>query len=366
MSLDVPQSFAELWKITDQTNGDLRPEYLLPLLYMESTLSPSADNGQGFYGINQIDGATLKAKGIDPVVYKTWSASRQLRQVAGPYFVAQDQQYGPIRSGTRAYQCNFVPASLPLAHDFSDVICARGGKRYHGQEDAFYKANSANLDLNHKGAITVGDMAAAISRALAHPTVDAYIAAAYVFRGEPRPGVGKFIGGCFGPGSETTGVFVPDGVGALPPGLTPQNPVYGTDFDAQGRYVGGGKKSPPSTAVHQAPFPWAPVGAALGLMGAAWVAFWYMEAGGARKVRHMLEENPTSRRARSHVQSLLFSRREYTPAQAKRWAQDHGYRSGKVDVTEHHVRLRQASPDSFSRLRTVTFGQGIQAVVGFQ
>lgn len=350
MSLDVPVSFAELWKITDATGGSLRPEYLLPLMFNESSLNPGADNGQGFYGINQIaaDPKTGKINGtIDPGDYKTWPASKQLRVVAGPFFEAQNSQYGPIRSGTRLYQANFVPASLPLAHDFPDVICAKGGKRYRGQEDAFYRANAANLDVGKKGAITVGDMAAAIGRALSHPTVDAYIAGAYVFRGEPRPGV-------------VMGT----------PGLTPKNPIYGSDFTPQGQYIGGGGIVPPPKPLgpsSPAPFPWAPVALGLGLMGVAWAAFWYTEAGGARKVRHMLEENPTSRRSRSQVQSLLFARDEYTVAQAKRWAAEHGYKHGKVDVTDEYVRLRQASPDAFSRLRTVSFGHsGIKAVVGFQ
>lgn len=64
----------------------------------------------------------------------------------------------------------------------------------------------------------------------------------------------------------------------------------------------------------------------------------------------------------SDVQSLLFDRDKYTAAKAKHWAEDHGYRFGKVDTTAEHHRLRQFDPDG-RPCRTVTFGQGIKAVV---
>lgn len=76
-------------------------------------------------------------------------------------------------------------------------------------------------------------------------------------------------------------------------------------------------------------------------------------------------ENPR-RGGKSHVQSLMFSRHAgWTPARAKGWAKSHGYHYGKVDVTTDKVRLRQTSPKSFKRMRTVPFGRGISAVVGF-
>jgi hypothetical protein len=77
--------------------------------------------------------------------------------------------------------------------------------------------------------------------------------------------------------------------------------------------------------------------------------------GGAR-------ENPVRRAMR--IQSLLFSRPSYTPSSAKRWAKAHGYRTGKVDVTDRFVRLRQLDPSRFKTLRTFTLGRGIRAVGG--
>jgi hypothetical protein len=66
----------------------------------------------------------------------------------------------------------------------------------------------------------------------------------------------------------------------------------------------------------------------------------------------------------SRVQTLLFSRDRYSSSSARAWARSHGYKSGKVDVTANNIRIRQESPGKFRRLRTITFGHGIKAVVG--
>jgi hypothetical protein len=64
------------------------------------------------------------------------------------------------------------------------------------------------------------------------------------------------------------------------------------------------------------------------------------------------------------TQSLLFDRAAgWTPEKAKAWARSHGYKSGKVDVTDQYVRLRQLDPKGFTVKRTVPFGKGIRAVV---
>lgn len=46
----------------------------------------------------------------------------------------------------------------------------------------------------------------------------------------------------------------------------------------------------------------------------------------------------------SEIQSLLFSVDDFTVAQAKAWAKEHGYRYGNVDTTENYHRLRQFDP----------------------
>ena len=97
--------------------------------------------------------------------------------------------YGPIRSGTRAYQANFLPATLKTARSLSSVLAVRGS--------AVYTSNPG-FDYQHKGTITVGDLAHAISVSSAAAYTRQVIAQAYA---------------------------------AAPSGVGPeQDPVYGDDF----------------------------------------------------------------------------------------------------------------------------------------
>jgi hypothetical protein len=64
----------------------------------------------------------------------------------------------------------------------------------------------------------------------------------------------------------------------------------------------------------------------------------------------------------SEIQSLLFDK-QWTPAEAKRWATEHGYKAGKVDVTDNYIRLRQFTPIDGTEKRTITLGQGIKAIL---
>ena len=73
---------------------------------------------------------------------------------------------------------------------------------------------------------------------------------------------------------------------------------------------------------------------------------------------------PEASRKPMRAQSLLFSRDAgWTPSKAKAWAKAHGYKYGKVDVTDQYVRIRQADPKGSKVKRTVPFGKGIRAVV---
>ena len=72
----------------------------------------------------------------------------------------------------------------------------------------------------------------------------------------------------------------------------------------------------------------------------------------------------TSGRPSMDVQSLLFSRSDgWTESKAKSWAKSHGYKHGKVHVTDQYIRIRQFSPKGSKVERTITFGHGIRAVV---
>ncbi len=73
--------------------------------------------------------------------------------------------------------------------------------------------------------------------------------------------------------------------------------------------------------------------------------------------------NPGPKWAGSEVQSLLFDRARWTPSTAKTWARGHGYKSGKVHVTDNYVRLRQFAPVARTQKRTISFGTGIKAVI---
>lgn len=64
------------------------------------------------------------------------------------------------------------------------------------------------------------------------------------------------------------------------------------------------------------------------------------------------------------VQSLLFGRSAgWDASKAKAWAKSHGYKHGKVDVTDQYVRIRQFDPKDLKVKRTITLGRGIRAVV---
>lgn len=70
-----------------------------------------------------------------------------------------------------------------------------------------------------------------------------------------------------------------------------------------------------------------------------------------------------SRRPRMDVQALLFDRASWTASAAKAWAKSHGYKFGKVHVTDQHIRIRQFDPKDAKVFRTIPFGRGIRAVV---
>jgi len=77
---------------------------------------------------------------------------------------------------------------------------------------------------------------------------------------------------------------------------------------------------------------------------------------------HRGRENPGRWRG-TEVQALLFERPKWTSSSAKAWAHEHDYKSVKAHVTDHYVRLRQFAPVPGTQKRTITFGDGIKAVI---
>ncbi|MBI2069442.1 MAG: DNA adenine methylase [Elusimicrobia bacterium] len=74
------------------------------------------------------------------------------------------------------------------------------------------------------------------------------------------------------------------------------------------------------------------------------------------------------------VQTIILDKKVFsTEAEAKHWAEDHGFRTDKVDETENSFRFRQSDPDDFDpdgfgqgeRFRTIHLTDGVQAVIGF-
>lgn len=195
--LDQPSSSNALWRI--YTNTGIRPEYLLPVLFSESGFNPAIQNSAGYdyWGLNQISGSTLQRYGFTSADYKTWPASRQLNDVVLQYMAAQVRAYGPLKSGTRVYQANFLPATLKTATNLNSVIATRPAAGCPAGAGGVYCANKG-LDRENKGTITVRDLSGFIGRAAASQQVKDAIAAAYAQRPENGPPKDPVLGEDFG------------------------------------------------------------------------------------------------------------------------------------------------------------------------
>jgi hypothetical protein len=195
--LDFPASGQALWALFDA--GGPRPEYVLPPLDLESGFQPSIPNQAGYpyYGLNQVSGSRLQSMGIDVQDYLTWPASRQLTTVVAPMFLDAVRQFGPLRSATRVYQANFLPATLDKVKGLDGILAHQGNRNEWGAGDV-YGAN-AGLDWSRKGTITVGDLAHLMGEKAKLPVVQDAIRQTY----------------------------------ALRPGETPHDPALGEDFGFQ-------------------------------------------------------------------------------------------------------------------------------------
>ena len=198
--LDFPAFADALWSLSDSTG--LRPEYVLPVFYRESGFSTSVTNSIGCVGLNQ---SCPFGCGV-PDGYASWSASQQVNGLIAGCFKAIIAKFGPIGSATRAYQANFLPATLGTARSLNSVLATQGGAVY---------AENSGLDKNKDGVITVQDLADQMSLMLAKPAVQNAIAQTYARRG----------------------------------GSPVSNPVYGSDFPWYTRLSTGEKLGIASAAV---------------------------------------------------------------------------------------------------------------------
>jgi len=135
------------------------PADVMLILYGESGLNPASPGHVAFYeGLNQIQAPYLKARGVDQADYLTWPASRQMREIVGPFLTAQVRQLlgKPVRSAGVLEALNLYPASVKKHGDAPDSIVIDGNSSDPGERLAYVK-NQA-LDRNHDGAITISDL----------------------------------------------------------------------------------------------------------------------------------------------------------------------------------------------------------------
>jgi hypothetical protein len=195
---------AALWNLYDKTG--IRPEWVVPVLYAESGLNPASVNSLGCVGINQ---ACPNAMAI-PAGYTGWTASQQMNGLVTPMFQTIQTLYDPIRSGTRCWQANILPATLPstthpstkrvlpAAPYLSSIIATKTSPCPAAPQGGNYYCANRGLDYTNKGTITVSDLAHFISLKATVPYVKSVIASAYA---------------------------------VAPPGAGPEtDPTYGTDF----------------------------------------------------------------------------------------------------------------------------------------
>lgn len=168
----------ELWALYDASG--IRPEWVLPMLYLESGFDPSKPNQAGapYYGLAQDYGPYLERHGIQPSAYLGMTAQEQLAAIVVPRLEGMAKAYGPLKSATRVYQANFLPGTLATAPRLSSVVAWKGSQAYNA---------NALLDATHDGAITVSDLAWWMAVEAAQPEAHAALLRAYALRPTEKP-----------------------------------------------------------------------------------------------------------------------------------------------------------------------------------
>jgi hypothetical protein len=152
-----PAFFGELRDAASKMPAN--PADVLLVLYGESGLNPASPGHVSAYeGLNQINQPYLKTRGIDPADYLTWPASRQMREVVGPFLVNQVHTLlkKAVRSAGVLEACNLYPANVARHGDAPEAIIIDSQSPDAGERQAF-QANKA-LDRNGDGKITISDL----------------------------------------------------------------------------------------------------------------------------------------------------------------------------------------------------------------
>ena len=229
--------YTTIWQVYTATG--IRPEWIVPVLYAESGLNPGVINSIGCAGLNQLCAGWLQTIGMTAEQYAALPASEQLTTGVIPYMTDAVSRYGRLRSGTRVYQANYLPATLSTARSLTSVI-ASAPSAYYAQNKGF--------DTQNKGYITLQDLANSVARAVSTPTVRAVLDQVY-----SGPYISAGIFG--GPGPE-------------------EDPVYGEDFGAGAELAG---------------IPWQTIGVTAAILaGSAGIAWAIMNPRTVRKVRRVL------------------------------------------------------------------------------
>lgn len=146
-------------------------EWFLLVFYLESRLNPHIGNELGYVGLNQLASSQLQSQyHVSPADYLTWSASRQLEEVVGPWYRAALTQYlgrAPQTPGG-LYALNLAPGRVKTQGDGPNAVMYPAGSK---------EANAnLGLDMNKDGALTVSDFDGFMTKLASQPAYQAALA----------------------------------------------------------------------------------------------------------------------------------------------------------------------------------------------
>lgn len=171
--LDFPEFGSALWKVNDELG--IKPEWALPVLWLESKFNPAATNPSGCAGLNQFCPSTYSHYvGVPVEQYKQWPASSQL---AGPIY---DYWRDALRSGRIDSAARLMVAQL--SHN---LLSTTGDGTVLTAPSAEYYANAGVFDPTGKGYFTLDDIAGVLAYDLKQPAVQDALSRTYAVRLRP-------------------------------------------------------------------------------------------------------------------------------------------------------------------------------------